>query len=802
MAKLTAAGGLAWGTYLGGNGDDDCTAIALDPSRNVYVAGSTTSSNFPAAPYQNGGAFSAKIAADGSRVVYSLVYGPAFSKAFGIAADSGGNAYVVGRTPTHWLTTSGSFEPNYGGGNYDAFAMKVNPAGNALVYSTYLGGKGEDGAYAVSVDSAGNAYVAGETSSTDFPTASAIQESLGGGYDVFVTKLNPTGSALVYSTYLGGSGGDSAYAMALDSSGAAYVTGVTTSLDFPTAHPFQSRPAGGDEVFIAKIDPSGSGGGATCTYSLSPESYSPPASGGSIAVDVAAPAGCSWSVANSLTWATNSATSGTGNGTVTVQVAANTGVARSGAMTIAGNTFSVSQAAPSSAPFTGTVLISGVPTSITLPSVTATTLFHGDFSYRIDVPQNATQLTIEILSTQSITFNLYARFGSDVALSGGTVVSDVSTTGSGARKVITITPASNPALRAGSYYLGILLTTTGVAVQGAIQATFTQDSALSPGTAVNWNVQGADGPTLYNGTYGYRISVAKSVTRLEIVMTTATTGTPVDIYIRYGSDVAVANGSVLADYFVKGSAATKRIVIDGRSSPPLRSGVYYIAFVVNAANIWAGGTLVGNTTTGPAVSDDGIVGSASYSAAGIVPGSPFSIFGSGFAAAEAQAASVPLPTLLGNVQVKVNGIAVPLFYVSPTQINAQLPYEIQPGQAQATILVNGVSSGALTIQVNTTGPGIIYYPLGADLRAVCVNQDGSINGPSAAAPRGSAVTVYLIGGGPVKPGQPLVTGAGSPMELRWLDSTYSVTLGGVAAAVDYIGLTPGSVGLYQLMTTG
>src|ERR1039457_599709 len=134
-------------------------------------------------------------------------------------------------------------QPTHGGGQYDAFVAKFNPTGSALVYSTYLGGSGFDVGYGIAVDSADNAYVTGLTQSTDFPTMNPLQRVNGGGYDAFVAKINPTGSDLVYSTYLGGNSFDRGYSIALDSAGNAYVTGETDSTDFPTVNPLQ--PASG-----------------------------------------------------------------------------------------------------------------------------------------------------------------------------------------------------------------------------------------------------------------------------------------------------------------------------------------------------------------------------------------------------------------------------------------------------------------------------------------------------------------------------------------------------------------------------
>jgi len=152
-----------------------------------------------------------------------------------IAVDSAGNAYVTGQTASINFPTAGPVQPGLGGvGLDDVFVTKLNPGGSALVYSTYLGGSGEDLGFGIAVDLAGNAYVTGQTASTNFPTMNPLQPTLSGSSDGFVTKLNPSGSALVYSTYLGGSGDDFGAAIAVDSAGDAYLAGTTDSTNFPT----------------------------------------------------------------------------------------------------------------------------------------------------------------------------------------------------------------------------------------------------------------------------------------------------------------------------------------------------------------------------------------------------------------------------------------------------------------------------------------------------------------------------------------------------------------------------------------
>jgi carbohydrate binding protein with CBM6 domain/beta-propeller repeat-containing protein len=261
---------LVYSTYLGGGGisskgDDLAYGIALDADRNAYVAGSTTSANFPTTAgafdttVSSADVFVTKLNATGSALVYSTYLGGGFDDSGrGIAVDAAGNAYVTGYTrSSNFPTTTGAFQTTFGGYS-DAFVTKLNPTGSALVYSTYLGGVY---GYGIAVDAAGNAYVTGDTGLTDLPaTAGAFQPTPGGQGDAFVTKLNPAGSALVYFTYLGGADSDAGSGIALDASGNAYVMGYTSSSNFPTTTgAFQTTCGGGFyDVFVTKLNPAGS----------------------------------------------------------------------------------------------------------------------------------------------------------------------------------------------------------------------------------------------------------------------------------------------------------------------------------------------------------------------------------------------------------------------------------------------------------------------------------------------------------------------------------------------------------------
>jgi hypothetical protein len=331
VSKLNAEGtALIYSTYLGGNGGDGVSAIAVDAAGDVYLTGATASQNFPvtsgvlqtvnkATVGSKITAFVSELNPTGTHLVYSTYLGGSIiDGAAAIAVDAAGDAYVAGQTSSpDFPVTQGAYQITNKSTSMlysNAFVAKLNSGGTALLYSTFLGGSGgtrmieggcisaagrngmmgypvgdnEDAAFAIAVDGAGDAYIAGQALSTDFPvTQGAFQPqnngANGNATNAFVAKLNPSGSELLYSTYLGGSGtscdasnsigndGDSAGALAVDSSGDAYIAGVAFSLDFPvtpgafqTTNRYAYKPSGvtahiaGPTAFVAKLNPTGS----------------------------------------------------------------------------------------------------------------------------------------------------------------------------------------------------------------------------------------------------------------------------------------------------------------------------------------------------------------------------------------------------------------------------------------------------------------------------------------------------------------------------------------------------------------
>lgn len=290
LTKFDTAGSIVYSTFFGGSGADFGMSVAVDSEGNAFVAGITSSANFPVTngAYQEtyggsrlliedppidimGDAFLLKLNPEGTAAVYSTYLGGSGNDwPVAIALEATGKLIVAGTTnPQNFPVTPGVVQPAYAGGRPleedfpmdigDGFVARLNETGSALEFSTYLGGSAWDIVTGVAVDSSGSVYLCGATRSNDFPvTAEALQKGARGNNDSFSARLDADGKSLVYLTYLGGTNSDEAMGMALDSSGNSVLTGRTRSNDFPvTPGAFQSVYAGSDEVFVARISSDG-----------------------------------------------------------------------------------------------------------------------------------------------------------------------------------------------------------------------------------------------------------------------------------------------------------------------------------------------------------------------------------------------------------------------------------------------------------------------------------------------------------------------------------------------------------------
>jgi RHS repeat-associated protein len=273
VTKLNAAGdGLVYSTYFGGTGFNSGSGIALGPDGSAYVAGVTNAANFPAtvvigqAPSQQTPtqvAFVTKLAPSGNAMSYSTLIGGSndgFTETVGIALDASGSAFIAGNTNGSFFpTTPGALQPETVPGTGSGFVVKLNPDGNSPVYSTLFGGSAIAVVHGLALDSSGHAHLTGRVLSSSLPVVNAYQPESGGNDDGFFAKLDPSGSSLVYSSYLGGPGSEQLYGIAVDSQGNAYLTGLSDGCCFPVVNPlWNPTQEAGSHAVVAKVDGTGS----------------------------------------------------------------------------------------------------------------------------------------------------------------------------------------------------------------------------------------------------------------------------------------------------------------------------------------------------------------------------------------------------------------------------------------------------------------------------------------------------------------------------------------------------------------
>lgn len=256
---------IVYSTYIGGTSDDSALGVDLDGAGNIYLAGGTGSSNFPVKnPFQSqlsdfDDAFVLKLSPDGKQILYSSYLGGRLGDAaYGIAVNRSGSAVITGVTDSGDFPTKNAMQPRIAG-EQDTFVTKVSPSG-ALVFSSFFGGKESDWGQAVALNGKNEIFLAGWTASDNFPLKNAFQNHKSGPFKAYVTKMEPSGQSLVYSTYLGGSGSDTAWSVCVDHSGAAVVVGRSFSSDFPLVNGWQTHNLGlsnDGDAFISRFTANG-----------------------------------------------------------------------------------------------------------------------------------------------------------------------------------------------------------------------------------------------------------------------------------------------------------------------------------------------------------------------------------------------------------------------------------------------------------------------------------------------------------------------------------------------------------------
>jgi uncharacterized protein (TIGR03437 family) len=737
---------LVFSTFLGGSSADTANAVATDPAGNIYVAGVTQSADFPV-------------------------------------------------TPSAFQRTQ------HANGQTTAFVSKLNPSGTALIYSTYLGGSSQETAYGLSVDSSGNAYVVGQTASKDFPTtAGALQTSLPASIRTsFVSKLNAAGNGLVYSTYLGGTSQvsylccDLAAGVAVDAMGNAYVAGTTVSAGFPvTTGAAQTKFAAtlSSNAYVAKLNPSGTGlvyatflgGSGQVQFSIGPAVFQGDQAT-AIAVDGAGNAYVA-GLAHSLDFPVTTGSFQTRN-----KAATTSGTASQ----IPGYNAFVTKINPAGTAFVFSTYLGG--SGLTIPN--------GGFGNEVIFGDLANAIAVDGAGNVYVTG---AAYSADFPV----------TTGAYQGKLSAVQPISSP-LNFAKLGYNAFVTKLNPGGTNLVYSTFVGGSSSDTayGIAIDRSGNAYIAGTTTSLDFPVGSAAIQSANKAAITNSAGSafvsqlnpTGTAL-VYSTFlgGSGLVTSAGQALGDVayaLTLNSAGNVYVAGTTRSADfPITQGAFQTTN--NAASSKGQNAFV--AVINPAASPGGdapsirpnlgVVDSASYRPT-VTAGEVATIFGYGLASAVASAGAVPLSTSLGGTQVTIGGIGVPLLYVSPSQINLQIPWELA-GQAQASVVVTTAvgSSTAATVNISAAAPAIFTVNASGNGQGAVVNVQGQTAAAATPVARGQYIQIYCLGLGAVS-NRPstgaAAVGASSPTLV-----TPTVAIGGLQVPASFAGLAPGFVGVYQV----
>ncbi|HEY6343698.1 MAG TPA: SBBP repeat-containing protein [Bryobacteraceae bacterium] len=736
-------------------------------------------------------------------VFSTFLGGSAMDVANAIATDASGNVYVAGATysPDFPITT-GAFEGATKGTAMagSAFVSKLNPQGTALIYSTYVGGTGGDAANGLAVDSAGDAYIAGETRSKDFPvTSGAFQSAFPGGATSFVAKLNPSGSGLVYATYLGGPGAvsylafDGAAAVAIDSSGSAYVAGLTFAPGFPvTPGALQTTIKNelASSAYIAKLNPSGSalvyatflGGSGQGAFNIGPAVFE-----GDAATALAVDGSGNAYVTGYAHSADFSVTAGAFQ---TTNKAATTA---GGDSSIPGYNAFISKISPAGSALVFSTYLGGsgvtIPdgsegnekiygdsaNAIAVDSAGNVYVAGGAYSADFPVTTGAYQTKLKAVQATAPTVDFsqigYNAFATKLNSAGSALVYSTFVGGSGSDRAnaMAIDASGNASIAGATTSLDFPVTA------GAFQTVNKAAVTNNAGTAFVAELNAGGTALSYSTFLGGSGKVNSGNQQVGDVANALALDAADNIY--------VAGGTWSADF-----SATQETFQTSNNAAAANGENAFVA-KLNPAAMLTGGL--------PSIRPNlGVVDSASYAPV-VAAGGLATIFGYSLANTSVSATGVPLSGSLGGTQVIISGILAPLLYVSPSQINFQVPWKVA-GQSEATVVVTTAAGSSSTVNVNLSAVApAIFTANGSGVG------QGSVFTPqfqyaeaATSATRGQYVMIYATGLGAVA-NQP-ATGAAVFDASATTTQMPTVTIGGVQASVSFAGLAPGYVGVYQI----
>ena len=799
VSKLGAAGDvLAYSTFLGGTRDDYGSAIAVDVAGSAYLAGYTTSQQFPvtAGAFDTSygvlyDAFVTKLNPTGTALLYSTFLGgsdreqplQSLNRGFGIAVDSGGCAVVVVETTSpKYPTTSGAFDTSHNGLS-DIAVSKLNATGAALVFSTFLGGIGEDANPRIALDGSGNAYVTGHTYSPDFPVTPGAYDASLDSYDAFVTKLDAAGTRLHYSTLLGGKSFDFGYGIAVDGAGSAYITGRTGSADFPTTVGAFQRTNRLWDAFLAKVNPTGTALAYSTFLGGSRQD-----DGWGIALDAAGNIYVVGRTASADFPATSLDTSFNGgdNDAFVAKFSARELVTVKSVPSALRFTVAGADCSPGTylTPHTVDVTM-GATCSLQFPSPQSGSGSRYSFDRWEDgAADNPRRVVVQKAETTlAASFRVEHMLARVVSppVGGSLVASPSSLDGfyaAGASVQLSAAPAPGYAFVSFSGDLTGSINPQSISMSAprAVTANFACVYALASPGAVSVPTAGVSGQSL-------------GVTTGEGCAWTATSGAGW-ISITSGAS-GTGTGSI-------------RITVGANTSQNPRSGTLSIL----------GGTgppltvTVTQAGTGPWIVPDGVVNGASFQP-GFAPGTWLTIRGYNLAPATRvwgpeDFAGNRLPTQLDGISVAMNGQPGYVYYVSPTQINLLSPDSPSQGAVAVEVITPLGRSSAVTVQAQGLGPAFFMFDPEGRKYVAAVHADGVYLGKpnlfagleTRPAKPGESVLLFGTGFGETDPPVPPGELVGQPARLS---RPVAIRVGGVPAAVAFAGLV--SSGLYQFNIT-
>jgi uncharacterized protein (TIGR03437 family) len=726
---------------------------------------------------------------------YSSYLGGGNSTAVRVAVDRQGNAYLAGATTaSNYPVTSGAIPPSPPSGRDDVLITKFNSKG-ALLYSTHVGGSGDDIGLAIAVDAKGQAYVTGSTVSRDFPTVAAFQAARQGHGNAFVFALNAAGSDFVYSTYFGGSALDSGTAIAVDAQGNAYVAGMTSSANFPTKNALQGSLKGSSapslllfligDAFVAKFAPAG-----TLVYSTY---YGGSSADAALAIAVDA---------NGSAYVAGFTTST--DFPLKSPLQADYGGAGANSQITTGDAF-VFKLSPDGSQAVYSTYLGGSADDVAC-------------GIAVDSSGNA-YLAGSTFSTNFPVANAFQEHY------GGQGIMDYFRMSSGDGFVAKINPSGSALIF--STYLGGSDDDRvfAIAVDGAGNVHVAGNTA-----STNFPVTSDAAQTRLGG-----VGVVDTINLLPGGYVKAPAGFGDAFYARFspsgsltyntylgGSDDDVASGLAVdsaGNAYLSGNTASANFPLAGSSYQKQLGGI----IAQNSSGNEVTSLLFGDAffamfsvsaSPGPVIS-----GAVSASAFGefssVAPGSWVEIYGKNLAPdtqgwTGADFTGNEAPTMLNGVSVSIGGQAAFVDYISPTQVNAQLPSNIATrGTLQLTVTNGGATSAPVDVTVNPTEPGLLApasFKIGGKQYVVAQHSDGTYVLPvgaiagvtSSPAKPGETVVIYGVGFGPVTPNIP----AGEiATETNKLATSFEILFGQTSAALPYFGLAPNYVGLYQFNVT-